>query len=234
MDDANWTCPPSQPIVGLISRIQELAKKAEDVLANMRSASGQALYEILHKRLEEHATSVRAKVAGEIEMIPHLCQSGGRSAEILKEAKATASIRFLSMTAMMDAKKGLKETVVGARLKEPWARNSEGEMKKYERAEKPTDDPWAKQMKPRPRNAETKEAQCYRFGEFGHWAKDTKTGKNCTKPFWEINPEWSSWQKNFAQRLRKELKEKQKEKRKAKEAKKQGRKPRKIKIDNYS
>lgn len=88
-----------------------------------------ALYEIFQTRLEEHAVSVRAKVAGEIELLPHLCTLGPRSSPMMVQAKATAKIRYLSLGAMIKHKKGLKETVVGAKEKDPLARNSEGDLR---------------------------------------------------------------------------------------------------------
>lgn len=89
------------------------------------------LVDIFQTRLDEHAMSVRAKVEGEIEIVPHPCTLGMRSADMMKQVRENANIRYLSATTHIQAnRKGLKETLVAANQKDTWARNSDGELRK--------------------------------------------------------------------------------------------------------
>lgn len=50
---------------------------------------------------------------------------------MLTEVKSTTVIELLSMNAFIPVVKGSRETVVGADQREPDARNSEAELKRY-------------------------------------------------------------------------------------------------------
>lgn len=176
------------------------------------------LYEIFQTRLEEYAIAIRAKVAGEIELIPHLCTLGQRSGPMMNQAKATASIRYLSMSAMVNHKKGLKETIVGAAQKEPLSRNSEGDLRKYERAGRAAGIPWEEDKDIRPRNAETQSLQYMNCFEWGHKARDPKTGKQCTKVPARIPAGLTAWQRELALKIRREYNERKQEEKERKDA----------------
>lgn len=112
------------------------------------------LYDIFQTRLEERGISVRTKVEGEIEILPHLCTIGQRSGPMLQQAMATANIRFLSMSALIKTKKRLNETLVGSMQDEHLAQKGEGDLRKYERAAQPASLGWPNASQVRPRSAE--------------------------------------------------------------------------------
>lgn len=69
----------------------------------------------------------------------------------------------------------------------------------------------------KPRNAETI-LQCMNCFEFGHKAKNPKSGKNCAKPPAKIPAGLSSWQLDLAKKIRKEYNYKKKSDKERKEA----------------
>lgn len=130
------------------------------------------LIDIFQTRIEEHALSIRAKVAGVIEILPHLCTLGMRSSAMMKQAREQANIRYLSNTQIPN-KKGLKETLIDAQRKEPFALNSDGEVKKYDRQTRTSGIPWNPNGQPTTvATTGGSKLQCVRFIEFGHRLKD--------------------------------------------------------------
>lgn len=110
-------------------------------------------------------------------------------------------------------KKGLRETLIGGAEKEPYARNSEGDLRKYRRTTHTTGNP----LEIRPRNAEQL-LQCKNCFEFGHKARDPKSGKHCTKPPARTSSELTAWQLDLAKKIRKEYNERKKQEKERKEA----------------